>query len=369
MNRICKSVPYFNKIYQNVSTIDPTQFEKLFQDLKEADCIIISAEGRSRAGLEIGINQIGKEVKTMADPDFPGRNLKEAAPILEKRYRKTALFINSGSGDTTAPKEDAKALKEYIEDTGSERFTIDAITSDPESPIGKISQELGNVLVLKGREKEPSVPAELSEFGIMGDIYELESCLIIQMIKEGINENSDFQEIIKRPAEEMKAIGEMADKYVNSNLYISLVEQMTPRNCVIVGGKGPGENVALKTAIRLYHLKRSIGDSACLAGPFAPRPRPNDLLLLISWSGETPAVLKWCDDFQQAGALVYSVVGKESSLSKKSKSFNLGVSPLRFYLKTAFLLSPLTVKLALSFEKKGYVVPEHILRWVHSITE
>lgn len=369
MNQVCKSVEYFNDIYQHICDVDVGKFKKLYKDAKEADCIIRVAEGRSKAAMDTGINQIQKEVKTITDPDFPGRSLKEAAPILEKKYEKIVLLINSGSGETTTPKETANELKEYIEETNSKRFTIDAITSDIKSTIGEIAQKYGNVLELKGREKEPFTTEEFSRFGIMGDIFELESCLLIQMIKEGVNEDQDYQRVMEKAKEEMAEIGKTIDEHIDSDLYTSLVRDMTPRNQIVVGGIGPAENVALMTAIRLNHIKSPIGDGAWVVGPFAPRPRLNDLLLLISWSGKTAPVLQWCDDFQRAGALVYSVVGRDSSLSKKSRYFNLDISPGRFYLKAAFLLSPLAVKLVASLEKQGYVLPEHILRWAHSLTE
>ena len=43
--------------------------------------------------------------------------------------------------------------------------------------------------------------------------------------------------------------------------------------------------------------------------------------------------------------------------------------PRRFYMRTAFLLSPLPVKLAERLNKKGLILPEYVLNWYHSVTE
>jgi len=43
-----------------------------------------------------------KVVLTPDDPGFPGKNMYDAAAVLERRYKKTLLFINSGSGFSDA---------------------------------------------------------------------------------------------------------------------------------------------------------------------------------------------------------------------------------------------------------------------------
>ena len=43
--------------------------------------------------------------------------------------------------------------------------------------------------------------------------------------------------------------------------------------------------------------------------------------------------------------------------------------PRRFYMRTAYLLSPLPVKLAERLSKKGLILPEYVLNWYHSVTE
>ena len=82
----------------------------LLENLRAADCLILVAEGRSKAALHIGIGQVKKEVKLVEDLDFPGRNVLEAAPVLKEQYKRIALVINSSSGKTTTPRETAKEM-------------------------------------------------------------------------------------------------------------------------------------------------------------------------------------------------------------------------------------------------------------------
>jgi 6-phospho-3-hexuloisomerase len=43
--------------------------------------------------------------------------------------------------------------------------------------------------------------------------------------------------------------------------------------------------------------------------------------------------------------------------------------PRRFYMRAAYALSPLPVKLAEKLSEKGLNLPEYIVSWYHSVTE
>ena len=43
--------------------------------------------------------------------------------------------------------------------------------------------------------------------------------------------------------------------------------------------------------------------------------------------------------------------------------------PRRFYMRAAYVLSPLPVKLAERLEEKGLKLPEYIMNWYHSVTQ
>jgi hypothetical protein len=47
----------------------------------------------------------------LGDPGFPGKNMYDAAADLERRYKKTLLLINSGSGYSEDPLVMAQDLR------------------------------------------------------------------------------------------------------------------------------------------------------------------------------------------------------------------------------------------------------------------
>ena len=71
--------------------------------------------------------------------------------ILERRYKKTLLLINSGSGYSDDPLVVAEDLAKYIEDKKTNKFSMGLFTSAMESPLGEICGKYGNVVELKGR--------------------------------------------------------------------------------------------------------------------------------------------------------------------------------------------------------------------------
>ncbi|HEX58567.1 MAG TPA: hypothetical protein ENF26_00230 [Methanomicrobia archaeon] len=366
---VCEEEQYINTIFENVMSVRQDKFERFYNDIAEADCLIPVGEGRSQCALYIGLSQIHKEVKTIDDIDFPGRNIEEAAPILEKEYDRIALVVNSGSGETAIPKRTVEQLVRYIEETGSDKFTIDAIVSNPNSSIGRVDRkEFGTVIELKGRERVPNSAKEFLKHGIMNDIYELGSMLLMQKTKEAINEGLDAQAVFRKMEEEMKIVGRLIDEYVTSEQLECLIEKLERRGHVIIGGLGPARKVARMTVIRLQHVKRAVGDEAYLAGPLAPKPRAGDILIAISWSGETDPVLKWCEEFKAFGAYTYSIVGRPSKLSRMTESFIVRSSPVEFYERAAFLLSPLPLKLVERLDKRGFKLPEYVMNWYHSVT-
>ena len=124
---------------------------------------------------QIALSQAGwrnKVVLTPDDPGFPGKSMYDAAADLARRYKKTLLLINSGSGYSDDPLVMAQDLAKYIEEKKSNKFSMGLFTSAVESPLGEIVGKYGNVVELKGRGK--SKPGtEYSETGMMGDIFEL----------------------------------------------------------------------------------------------------------------------------------------------------------------------------------------------------
>ncbi|PXF51064.1 MAG: hypothetical protein C4B55_01170 [Candidatus Methanophagaceae archaeon] len=369
-----RKIGYLNKVTRNVRSVDPSEFRAFYDDLNAADCVVLVGEGRSQSALYIGMGQMKeKTVKTMVDIDFPGRDIVEAAPVLEKKYDKIALLVNSGSGETSTPKIVVKQLSDYIERTRSEKFTINAIVSETESSIGKIAEKnYGCVVELKGRENRPYSSNGFLKHGIMNDVYELGSLLLLQKTKEAINEQAGYGSVPKKIEAESKKIKKFVRSFVKTESYERILDNLETRSRITMGGLGPARNVAKMTAIRLQHVKRAIGDEAYLSGPFAPRSRAGDILFLLSWSGETEPLLEWCKGQKKAGGFVYSIVGKESTLSRASESgsFIIKSSATTFYERATFALSPLPLHLVERLNERGLKLPEYILKWLqHSVTE
>ncbi|HUV79332.1 MAG TPA: hypothetical protein VMW40_00665 [Candidatus Bathyarchaeia archaeon] len=372
LKKVSSEVGYINSVTANVRNVKKSEFKPFFDDLNAADCIIPLGEGRSQSALYIGMGQIkNKVVKTMIDIDFPGRNIVEAAPVLEKKYDKIVLLVNSGSGETTTPKIVVKQLSDYIEQEKSEKFTIAAVVSNTNSTIGKIGEkDYGRVVELKGRRKRKNITNAYLKHGIMNDVYELSSLLLFQKTKEAINEGKGHTAVFRKVAEESTVIGEIVDRFVCSDKYHDLIDKLETRSRITMGGLGPARNVAKMTAIRLQHVKRAIGDEAYLSGPFAPRPRACDVLFLISWSGETESILGWCRGQKKFGTHVYSIVGNESALSRESESFIIESPSTAFYERATFALSPLPLHLVERLNKQKFVLPEYIMEWwEHSVTQ
>ncbi|MEA2033293.1 MAG: hypothetical protein U9N41_06905 [Euryarchaeota archaeon] len=368
--KVRKRVGYIKGVMKNVHKVNKKEFEAFYDDLNSADCIILVGEGRSQSALYIGMGQMDKWVRTMVDVDFPGRNIVEAAPVLEKKYDKIALLVNSGSGETATPKIVVKQLADYIEREKTDKFTIDAVVSNTNSSIGKIGEkDYGNVVELRGRERKSDRANAFLKHGIMNDVYELGSLLLFQKLKEAINEKKDYNAVFEKMEEESKVVGKIVDEFVSSDVYKTIIDKLETRSSITMGGLGPARNVAKMTAIRLQHVKRAIGDEAYLSGPFAPRPRAGDILFLISWSGETEPLLKWCKEQKEFGGCVYSIVGNESALSRESESFIIESSPTTFYARATFALSPLPLHLVERLRERGFKLPEYIMGWWHTVMQ
>jgi D-arabinose 5-phosphate isomerase GutQ len=382
-SKICH-IGYINRIQENISNVRKRELGLLYENLKASDCVICGGSGRSLYSLnaamsQIAISQIGwrnKVVITPDDPGFPGKNMYDAAAELERRYNKIFLLINSGSGVSGDPLVMAEDLSKYVEDTKTSKFSMGLITSNLKSPLANVVSKHGNVLELKGRDRaKPSL--DYSEVGIMGDIFELGSLLLMSMMTEAIFRNLEVGEVVPLCNEEFQKLGPLVDSIAVSDTYLRLIDALEKRTSVFLGGKGTASEIVKMTAIRLFHLKSLLGDDVYIArGVNTPAPRPGDLEILISFSGETKPVIAWCEILKKMNGTILSITGtKKSTLSEKS-DLNISLEeevkagqPRRFYMRAAFVLSPLPVKLVERLGEKGLTLPEYILHWHHSLTE
>jgi D-arabinose 5-phosphate isomerase GutQ len=376
-------VEYVERISDNLLKITTNNLLPLYEDLRSADCIVCGGSGRSLHSLNITMSQIAmmnepKVVITREDVGFPGRGMLDAASQLEKRHKKIVLLINSGSGESDDPLHLAEELEKYLEQTGSTNFTMGLITSNSKSSLAKIVQRHGNVVVVAGREKKQLPTSDAySQTGIMGDLFELGSLFLLQMITEAISENSSVERVLKLIAEEAPVLKKLTETAVDSEATKAALEILERRSDVFLGGRGTAEEVAKMTAVRLFHIKKFLGDDIYIArGVNTPHPRAGDLEILISYSGRTKPVVGWCNRFRDLGGTVFSIIGcKESALDLNSdlkilleEKVEPG-KPRRFYMRAAYVLSCLPILLTDRLNTKGLLLPEYILKWYHSVIE
>jgi D-arabinose 5-phosphate isomerase GutQ len=328
---------------------------------------------------QIALSQVGwrnKVVLTPDDPGFPGKSMYDAAGDLERRYKKTLLLINSGSGYSDDPLVMAQDLARYIEEKKTSKFTMGLLTSALESPLAQITRQYGHVVHIKGRGRlKPSF--EYSETGMMGDVFELGTLLLLCMMIEAIFRNLEVEDVFKLCREEFEKIGAMIDTNVKSETYTHLVDLLEKRTNVFIGGKGTANEIAKMTGVRLFHIKSFLGDNVYVTrGVNTPHPRAGDLEILMSFSGETKPVNIWADVMKQFNGTVLAITGSpDSTLAKKAdvkiileEEVKPG-TPRRFYTRAAYVLSPLPVKLAERLGQRGLKLPEYIISWYHSVTQ
>jgi D-arabinose 5-phosphate isomerase GutQ len=377
-------IGYINKIRDNILRIKRKELLPLYEDLKSADCVICGGSGRSLYSLnaamsQIAISQIGwrnKVVLTPDDPGFPGKDMYDAASELQRRYKKILLLINSGSGISDDPLTMAQDLAKYIVDKKTLKFSMGLITSNLNSQLAQIVREHGHIVELKGRGRsKPSL--EYTETGIMGDMFELGSLLLLCMMVEAIFRNLEVEDVFKLCEEELVTLGPMIDSSVESETYTQLIDVLERRSNVFLGGKGTANEIVKMTGVRLFHIKGFLGDNVYIArGVNTPHPRARDLEILVSFSGESKPVISWCDVFRKLDGIVLAITGtKKSTLSERS---DLQITleeevkpgqPRRFYMRAAYVLSPLSVKLAERLSERGLKLPEYIINWYHSVTQ
>lgn len=376
-------VEYVEQINKNLQKITKKKLEPLYEELRIADCIVCGGSGRSLHSLNIAMSQIAmmkepKVVITREDVGFPGRGMYDAASELGKRHKKIVLLISSGSGESDDPRHLAEELEKYLEETGSTQFSMGLITSNGNSSIAKIVQRYGHVIVVEGREKK-QLPSsdDYSETGIMGDIFELGSLFLLQMISEALSENSPADRIIELIREEAPVLKSITQKAINSESVKIALEFLERRSDIFLGGRGTAEEVAKMTAVRLFHIKKFLGDNVYIArGVNTPHPRAGDLEILVSYSGRTKPVVGWCNRFRGLGGAVFSIIGREGTGLDMNSDMKILIEevvqqgkPRRFYMRAAYVLSCLPILLTERLSVKGLLLPEYILNWYHSVTE
>lgn len=377
------SVGFMNRIIKNLSELDPRQVENLYIDLKSAGVIVPSGEGRSKGALSIVCSEMakmsrGKIVVDRGDIGFPDRDIDTAAPILRQRYGQVSLLILSGSGKSLIPLVDAQKMALLISKVENNKdYRIDVITSDPESPLGKLGEKFGTLTILKGREiyDESAETTEFKAVGILEDVFILGAGLILHALADAIHEEYSPSAIKQKITRLVSETTFIVEDIVKSDFLKTLVDLLERRHVCFFAGLGSSHEVARMTAVRLGHVKRAIGDQVYVSGESStPAPRAGDILIVISYSGETEVVASWCKNFKKLGGIVASIVGTKNSTIESLSDYSYHIdsnykigSPNDFYIKAAFATSPLPLYLVDRLRERGLRLPEYILKWYHSV--
>lgn len=376
-------VDYINRIFENLSTLDVTQIETFYHDMMSAGVIIPSGEGRSKGAISIACSEMakmnyGKRVLDRGDIGFPATDMALAAPILRRKYGQVCLFINSSSGKSLTPLLDAQKLGIYLENTGQARdFRINLITSDPESPLGKLSAKYGNMVVLKDREEADTLveSKEFKSYGILEDMFSLASGLLSHSMVEAMFQEASASKILSIMKDLSTEISTLMDDFVGSESFEFLINSLEQRNTCFFAGLGSSKEVVRMAAVRVGHVKRALGDLVYVSGDSnIPPPRAGDTVIVVSMSGETEIVAGWCRNLKKMGGQIASIVGTPDSTIEALSDYSYVLkgdwkpgTPSSFYMKSAYLLSPLPIFLVERVEQRGLKLPENILRWHRSI--
>ncbi|MCS7094638.1 MAG: SIS domain-containing protein [Thaumarchaeota archaeon] len=377
------TIGYMNQVFENVAEVNWDEAASLYSSLKAAGVIVMNGEGRSKGALSIICSEIakmrgGKVIFDRGDVGFPDREMDGAAPILRDRYGQLSLLVLSGSGRSLVPLVDAQKLALYITKAGRRRdFSIDVVTSDPNSPLGRLGREFGTCMTIKGREIDEDAidTSTFKSVGILEDVFILSASLVLQAIAESMytGRPSEIRDRVQRLINETNGI---IESFVGSDFMRTLVELLERRNLCFFAGLGSGREVSRMIAVRLGHVKRAIGDQVYVAGESStPPPRAGDLLLVISHSGETEIVVSWCRNFKKLGGTILSVVGRSNTTLESLSDYAFRIqtnaepgAPNDFYIKAAFATSPVPIFVVERLQERGLKLPEYILRWYHSIT-
>ena len=381
--KIC-SIPYINKVKENVLGIKPEQLKCLFRNFKTHSVIIPVASGRSKHAMNIPLSQATlmknpKTVLSLEGPEFPWGSIYEAAPVLEQRYKnqKVLILFNSGSGETEDSINVAYDIVRYIAETKSKKFTIFAITSNRNSSLGKLAREVGHILELKSmakREVNKKKDNRYVETGIMRDVFELGSCFLLQTIVDAIYADAQADDFYSLAEKEFFTISRMIDDSLDSEFSKSAINLLETRCHVFKNSKGTGDEVAKMTLIRLDHVKGALGDDVHIMNP--PRPRAGDFQLSISYSGEAKTVVNTGRIFRRFGGHQFSIIGRKGSHLEQHSDSSLILEeeaklgqPRKFYTRAAFVASPIPIKLIEKLGERGFSLPEAILKYYHAVAE
>ena len=373
---IC-SLPYLNRMASNVLSVEENSLEMLYENVKYSQGILVIAAGRSKLSAIIPLTQLGyieenhRLLIQFGTATFPWGDVYFGLENIRKRLglKRILLLAVSGSGET---KYTLRRLERALEFKNKypEETDFVAITSNPNSSIGKLAKKYGSLLILKGREKRGT----FRETGIMGDTFENGVSVLHQGIVQGLAENYEINKLYKWYERFLFDVGREIEQTLDSEFYRYAVNCLVARSNVFLEAEGVGDLVLYQFGIRLSHIKRCIGDEVHFRHP--PTPRPSDVQFTVSCFGSTKSVIEDVKTFRKFGGVQFSIVGKRGTELEENSDFVLYVpeeapygKPRTFYTRTALRLSPLPIVLIEELKARGANLTEEILKYHHSVTK
>ena len=370
-------LPYIDRIGKNIRKIDIEEYQNFFDTVNGAKIIVFIGEGRSFSSMRVAMSRMytnNVRVMTIYGENFPGENIPKALPRLQKMAIESkgnvVFLVNSGSGETETPKDALEDFAIASESQNIENIKIAAITGNPKSTVSKISQKFGATLNLQVEANNESNPGNVMDKGIMNDVSELGSLVILQKTKEAITRKKTASWAIREMNKEMSILERMIPDIVEQKKYKFLAEKIIMKDDVLLGALGQSKNVAEITAIRLRHIRGPMNYDTYTSGPFSSKPLPGSTALYISRNGETRPVLKWSRSNADRKVSTYCITRNgRSTLASLAQTIIVKSSEDNFYERATFALSPLPLLAIKELDVLGFKLPQEIMKWYHSSTE
>jgi D-arabinose 5-phosphate isomerase GutQ len=394
-SKICDSVRYINEIANNVRSVDQEQVDKLYRIIRSGDCLLGDGAGRSYHSICGPAGEAAKNIPRLSfitprDPGFPGYTMLDAAPKLENMHRKINVLTVSQSGEKKEPKNNLSDLVKHIEKTGTDKFTINAITAHEDSTIGKIAQKYGSMLKLEGTKiSKNNRYWSPRKSAILFDQFELGVNISLQtMVEMWYNQldSNNFHDLVEK---NLTSIGKIIDSCSKSRFHEKVVDHAEGNADIYYAGILPARISSAMATVRTHHIKSLYGkgDAYLIGDANTSNPLANDVAMFTSLSGGStppslnekeqgePPIVGWLRDYEKLGAIICSIVGTEDSPVADASKHKFFIKeenkegPKGFYTKANFVHSVFPVCLVERWKERGLAVPHEILDWYHTVAE
>lgn len=378
---------FIDQCYKNLKEVKKEEIKSIYESLyPEVECgIYIDGEigGRSLQGAKIGAHELSYLIDKIriygaGDSFTPGRNIIQSFANLEKVCGKLNYLAVSGSGKSVSP---SKNLHELTEKYKSDKLILNLITSNPDSPMGKIIQEHnGNILKLNSRKSKNTANSQYIKDGLLEDGFELATTELISVISKAILKDidqSEFYGFYKTKIKELYEIDTAIKNLKNTPEYQEFLEYLSdPVKSLFSCGQGVSNDVVKMNNTRVGHVRPltliklglkpsyNLGIGAnrnfVIGESSTPNMDKNSILLCVSQSG-TGKIEKYLEDAKNVGAECF-LLTKNGDIEDVN-IFRLEID--NFYPGACFFLSNTLMDLGHKLVEEGIEISESVLRALH----